>query len=449
MLMVQAGPGTDATIQALLPHLDKGDILIDGGNTFYKDTIRRNEELANSGINFIGTGVSGGEKGALEGPSIMPGGQKEAYELVADVLEEISAKAPEDGKPCVTYIGPDGAGHYVKMVHNGIEYGDMQLIAESYDLMQHLLGLSAEDMAEIFTEWNKGELDSYLIEITADILSRKDDEGQDGPIVDYILDAAGNKGTGKWTSQSALDLGVPLSLITESVFARYISTYKEERVHASKVLPKPAVFKFEGDKAELIEKIRQALYFSKIISYAQGFAQLRVASKENNWNLPFADIASFTQKQSALTVSGKEEDVHVEPPKPLESWVKEAAKLKGVDSYYVTNSTNVTLSYKDKKVERATLTGGNSTYMNAVENEIVAGRSLRQQDYKEFASVILLDEELAKSLFDSPEAAVNQIISVNEFSYRVIGVYTSNEAKGQLEQLGSHHEQFQRYKQLH
>ena len=293
MLMVQAGPGTDATIQALLPHLDKGDILIDGGNTFYKDTIRRNEELANSGINFIGTGVSGGEKGALEGPSIMPGGQKEAYDLVADVLEEISAKAPEDGKPCVTYIGPDGAGHYVKMVHNGIEYGDMQLIAESYDLMQHLLGLSAEDMAEIFTEWNKGELDSYLIEITADILGRKDDEGQDGPIVDYILDAAGNKGTGKWTSQSALDLGVPLSLITESVFARYISTYKEERVHASKVLPKPAAFKFEGDKAELIEKIRQALYFSKIISYAQGFAQLRVASKENNWNLPFADIASI------------------------------------------------------------------------------------------------------------------------------------------------------------
>ena len=193
----------------------------------------------------------------------------------------------------MTYIGPDGAGHYVKMVHNGIEYGDMQLIAESYDLMQHLLGLSAEDMAEIFTEWNKGELDSYLIEITADILSRKDDEDQDGPIVDYILDAAGNKGTGKWTSQSSLDLGVPLSLITESVFARYISTYKEERVHASKVLPKPAAFNFEGDKAELIEKIRQALYFSKIISYAQGFAQLRVASKENNWNLPFADIASI------------------------------------------------------------------------------------------------------------------------------------------------------------
>lgn len=292
MLMVQAGPGTDATIQALLPHLDKGDILIDGGNTYFEDTIRRNKELADSGINFIGTGVSGGEKGALEGPSIMPGGQKEAYELVADILEEISAKAPEDGAPCVTYIGPDGAGHYVKMVHNGIEYGDMQLIAESYDLMKQLLGLSAEEMAAVFTEWNKGELDSYLIEITADILTRKDDQGQDGPIVDYIMDAAGNKGTGKWTSQQSLDLGVPLSLITESVFARYISTYKDERVAASKVLPQPS-FTYEGDKAELIEKIRQALYFSKIISYAQGFAQLRVASKENNWDLPFADIASI------------------------------------------------------------------------------------------------------------------------------------------------------------
>lgn len=293
MLMVQAGAGTDATIQALLPYLDKGDILIDGGNTFYKDTIRRNEELADSGINFIGTGVSGGEKGALEGPSIMPGGQKEAYELVADVLEEISAKAPEDGAPCVTYIGPNGAGHYVKMVHNGIEYGDMQLIAESYDLMKGLLGLSAEEMSDIFTEWNQGELDSYLIEITADILRRKDDQGQDGPIVDYILDAAGNKGTGKWTSQSALDLGVPLPLITESVFARYISTYKEERVEASKVLAGPDVAAFEGDKAELIEKIRKALYFSKIMSYAQGFAQLRVASKEEGWDLPFGEIASI------------------------------------------------------------------------------------------------------------------------------------------------------------
>jgi 6-phosphogluconate dehydrogenase len=292
MLMVKAGPATDATIQELLPHLDKGDILIDGGNTFFKDTMRRNEELANSGINFIGTGVSGGEEGALKGPSIMPGGQKEAYELVAPILEKISAKA-EDGTPCVTYIGPNGAGHYVKMVHNGIEYGDMQLIAESYDLMKNILGLSVAEMADIFKDWNQGELDSYLVEITADILTRKDDQGTEQPIVDVILDAAGNKGTGKWTSQSALDLGVPLPLITESVFARFISAYKDERVKASKVLAKPAAYQFAGDKAKLIEKIREALYFSKIMSYAQGFAQLRVASEEYNWDLPFGEIAKI------------------------------------------------------------------------------------------------------------------------------------------------------------
>lgn len=292
LLMVKAGPATDATIQELLPHLDKGDILIDGGNTFFKDTMRRNEELANSGINFIGTGVSGGEEGALKGPSIMPGGQKEAYELVAPILEQISAKA-EDGAPCVTYIGPNGAGHYVKMVHNGIEYGDMQLIAESYDLMKNILDLSVEEMADIFKGWNQGELDSYLIEITADILTRKDDEGTGKPVVDVILDAAGNKGTGKWTSQSALDLGVPLPLITESVFARYISAYKEERVQASKILSRTNDFEFTGDKKELVEKIREALYFSKIMSYAQGFAQLRVASKEFDWDLPFGEIAKI------------------------------------------------------------------------------------------------------------------------------------------------------------
>ncbi|HIY57584.1 MAG TPA: NADP-dependent phosphogluconate dehydrogenase [Candidatus Tetragenococcus pullicola] len=292
VLMVKAGHGTDATIQALLPHLDKGDVLIDGGNTFFKDTIRRSRELADSGINFIGTGVSGGEEGALKGPSIMPGGQKEAYDLVAPILEQISAKA-EDGAPCVTYIGPNGAGHYVKMVHNGIEYGDMQLIAESYDLMKNILGLSVEELADIFSEWKEGELDSFLIDITADILTRKDDLGTGQPIVDVILDAAGNKGTGKWTSQSSLDLGVPLPLITESVFARYISAYKKERVQASKVLPKPAPFEFSGDKKELVEKIRQALYFSKIMSYAQGFAQLRTASKQYDWNLPFGEIAKI------------------------------------------------------------------------------------------------------------------------------------------------------------
>ncbi len=291
MLMVQAGAATDATIKSLLPHLDKGDILIDGGNTHFPDTMRRNAELADSGINFIGTGVSGGEKGALEGPSIMPGGQKEAYDLIAPIFEQIAGKAPQDGKPCVAYMGPNGAGHYVKMVRNRIEYGDMQLIAESYDLLKRVLGLDNAEIQAIFEEWNEGELDSYLIEITKEVLKRKDDEGE-GYIVDKILDKAGNKGTGKWTSQSSLDLGVPLPLITESVFARFISTYKDERVKASQVLSGPAA-NFTGDKAEIVEKIRKALYFSKIMSYAQGFAQLRQASKEYDWDLPYATIAQI------------------------------------------------------------------------------------------------------------------------------------------------------------
>ena len=291
LLMVQAGKGTDATIQGLLPHLDAGDVLIDGGNTFFKDTIRRNEELAESGINFIGTGVSGGEEGALLGPAIMPGGQKEAYDLVAPILEKIAAVA-EDGEPCVTYIGPNGAGHYVKMVHNGIEYGDMQLIAESYDVLRKVVGLSVDEVAEVFAEWNKGELDSFLIEITANALTKKDPE-TGKPMVDIILDRAGNKGTGKWTSQSALDLGVPLPLITESVFARYISALKEERVAASEILPKPAEYSFDGDKAVLVENIRKALYFSKIMSYAQGFAQMRTASEEYDWNLQYGEIAKI------------------------------------------------------------------------------------------------------------------------------------------------------------
>ncbi|WP_413509332.1 NADP-dependent phosphogluconate dehydrogenase [Carnobacterium maltaromaticum] len=292
LIMVKAGAPTDSTIQALLPHLDKGDILIDGGNTFFEDTIRRNQELDQSGINFIGTGVSGGEEGALKGPAIMPGGQKEAYDLVAPILEKIAAVAKEDGEPCVTYIGPNGAGHYVKMVHNGIEYGDMQLIAESYALLRDVAGLSVEETAEVFAEWNKGELDSYLMEITSDILTRKDPE-TGKPIVEVILDRAGNKGTGKWTSQSALDLGVPLPLITESVFARYISAMKDERVTASKILPKPAGFILVEDKKEFIEKVRQALYFSKLMSYAQGFAQMRIASEEHDWDLQYGDIAKI------------------------------------------------------------------------------------------------------------------------------------------------------------
>lgn len=292
MLMVQAGAGTDAVIQEVLPFLDKGDLLIDGGNTFYKDTIRRSEELEESGIYFIGTGVSGGEEGALKGPSIMPGGQKEAYDLVAPILKEISAKAPADGEACVSYIGPDGAGHYVKMVHNGIEYGDMQLIAESYHIMHELLELSNDEIAAIFKEWNEGELDSFLIEITADALTKIDPQTGDH-LVDVILDRAGNKGTGKWTSQAALDAGTPLPTITEAVFARYISALKDERVAASKVLVKTENKNMELNKEEVIEKLRQALYFSKVMSYAQGFSQLKMASEEHDWNLKLGEIAKI------------------------------------------------------------------------------------------------------------------------------------------------------------
>ncbi|WP_100403944.1 NADP-dependent phosphogluconate dehydrogenase [Bacillus sp. FJAT-42315] len=288
LLMVKAGAATDATIEQLKPFLAHGDILIDGGNTFFKDTQRRNKELSSSGIHFIGTGVSGGEEGALTGPSIMPGGQKEAYELVAPIFKDISAKV--DGEACCTYIGPDGAGHYVKMVHNGIEYGDMQLISEAYFLLKHIVGLTATELHEVFSEWNKGELDSYLIEITADIFTKVDEE-TGKPLVDVILDKAGQKGTGKWTSQSALDLGVPLPLITESVFARFISALKEERVHASKLLKGPEAKEFDGNREEFIEAVRKALYMSKICSYAQGFAQMKAASEESGWDLRYGDIA--------------------------------------------------------------------------------------------------------------------------------------------------------------
>lgn len=289
LLMVKAGEATDKTIASLTPFLDKGDILIDGGNTFFVDTIRRNKELSAQGFNFIGTGVSGGEEGALKGPSIMPGGQKEAYELVAPILKEIAAKVGDEA--CVTYIGPDGAGHYVKMVHNGIEYGDMQLIAEAYALLKHALDLDNPTLGKVFTEWNQGELSSYLIEITSQIFDKKDEAGN--YLVDVILDEAANKGTGKWTSQSALDLGIPLTLITESVFARYISSMKEERVSASKVLSGPNKVAFTGDKNEFIEKVRRALYLGKIVSYAQGFHQLRAASEENNWDLNYGEIAKI------------------------------------------------------------------------------------------------------------------------------------------------------------
>ncbi|RAR65070.1 6-phosphogluconate dehydrogenase (decarboxylating) [Paraburkholderia unamae] len=291
LMMVKAGAPTDDTIAALKPLLEKGDILIDGGNTHFTDTIRRNQELAKSGLHFIGTGVSGGEEGALKGPSIMPGGQRDAYDLVAPILTEIAAKAP-DGEPCVAYMGPDGAGHFVKMVHNGIEYGDMQLIAESYAVLKQVLGLSNEELGQVYTEWNEGELDSYLIEITSKIFAKKDEEtGKD--LVDVILDRAAQKGTGKWTSQNALDLGAPLPLITEAVFARVLSSLKTQRVAASEVLAGPDAKPFSGDRKAFIESVRRALYFSKVISYAQGFAQLRAASDEYKWDLQYGTIAKI------------------------------------------------------------------------------------------------------------------------------------------------------------
>jgi 6-phosphogluconate dehydrogenase len=288
MIMVKAGKPVDDVIDSLVPLLDEGDIVIDGGNSYFKDTIRRTEQLVQKGILYMGVGVSGGEEGALKGPSIMPGGSYEAWKQVGKILRDIAAKVG-DGIPCCDYVGPDGAGHYVKMVHNGIEYGDMQLISEAYFLMKELLGLSAPEMQPIFQKWNEGELNSYLIEITADILGRIDEE-TGLPMVDVILDRAGQKGTGKWTSQDALDLGVAIPTITEAVFARCISAIKEERVAASKVLKGPQA-KFDGDREQLIEDIGRALYASKICSYAQGFALLKQASETYNWNLKLGDIA--------------------------------------------------------------------------------------------------------------------------------------------------------------
>ncbi|SDT41494.1 6-phosphogluconate dehydrogenase [Paenibacillaceae bacterium GAS479] len=288
LIMVKAGGPTDAVINELVPHLEQGDIIIDGGNAYFPDTERRSKDLEAKGFRFVGAGVSGGEEGALKGPAIMPGGPESAYKLVEPILTGISAKV--NGDPCCTYIGPGGAGHYVKMVHNGIEYGDMQLITEAYHLLSSVLGLSTDELHEIFTEWNKGELDSYLIEITADIFSKKDPETGKA-MVDVILDSAGQKGTGKWTSQSALDLGVPLSIITQSVFSRFLSAMKEERVHASKVLSGPKPAPYTGDKAAFVEAVRKALFASKICSYAQGFAQMRAASDEYDWNLRYGDIA--------------------------------------------------------------------------------------------------------------------------------------------------------------
>ena len=287
MLMVKAGQPVDDFIETLLPHLQPGDLIIDGGNSHFPDTIRRTKYLESKGMLFVGTGVSGGEEGARNGPSMMPGGSVAAWPLVKDIFQSICAKTP-DGEPCADWMGEDGAGHYVKMVHNGIEYGDMQLICEAYQLMKEGLKMSNQEMHDVFAEWNKGELDSYLIEITRDILAYKDEKGE--YVLDQILDTAGQKGTGKWTSVSSLDLGMPLTLIGEAVYARCLSAMKEERVAASKILSGPK-YVFQGDKKAFIEDIRQALLASKIVSYAQGFMLLREAAKEYHWNLNYGSIA--------------------------------------------------------------------------------------------------------------------------------------------------------------
>ena len=288
MLMVKAGDTVDQMISHVVPHLEPGDIIIDGGNSLFTDSNRRTKELAAKGILFIGTGVSGGEEGARRGPSIMPGGNPAAWPHVKAIFQSIAAKVA-DGTPCCDWVGEDGAGHYVKMVHNGIEYGDMQLICEAYDLLQRGLGLTPDELHEVFTEWNKGELDSYLIEISSQIFAKKDEDGK--PLVDKILDTAGQKGTGKWTVISALDTGQPVTLIGESVFARCLSALKSERVEASKVLQGPPAVTLKVDRAEFIEDVRRALYSSKIISYAQGYMLLRAAAKENGWNLNMGGTA--------------------------------------------------------------------------------------------------------------------------------------------------------------
>ncbi len=287
MLMIKAGDAVDEMIDILIPHLEPGDIIIDGGNTHFPDTNRRTAYVESKGLLYIGTGVSGGEEGALLGPSIMPGGSKAAWPLVRTIFQAIAARV-EDGSPCCDWVGENGAGHFVKMVHNGIEYGDMQLITEAYHIMRDMLHLNADEMHLIFKEWNEGELDSYLIEITSDILAFKDTDGK--PLVDKILDTAGQKGTGKWTAIAALDLGIPLTLIGEAVFSRCLSAEKNERVSASKILHGPDA-KFNGDKIKFINNLKDALYASKIVSYTQGYALMKAAADEYKWNLNYGGIA--------------------------------------------------------------------------------------------------------------------------------------------------------------
>ena len=290
MIMVKAGAAVDAVIDQLIPHLEGGDVIIDGGNSLYVDTQRRDKALSAKGLHFLGIGVSGGEEGALKGPSLMPGGSRNAWEIVAPIFRKIAAQV--EGEPCCRYMGTDGAGHYVKMVHNGIEYGDMQLICEAYAILRSILALAPDELHEVFASWNKGDLDSFLIEITSNIFTRKDSETGKA-LVDVILDKAGQKGTGKWTLQSAIDQAVVVSTINAAVEARVLSAMKDQRVRASKQLTGPSSFKYDGDRKKLIDAVKDALYASKIISYAQGFTLFRAASQQFNWNLNYGDIATI------------------------------------------------------------------------------------------------------------------------------------------------------------
>jgi 6-phosphogluconate dehydrogenase len=328
MLMVKAGAAVDAFIDKVLPHLEDGDIIIDGGNSHFPDTIRRTEYVESKGKLYIGTGVSGGEEGALRGPSIMPGGSPPAWEHVKPIFQKIAAKTA-DGEPCCDWVGENGAGHFVKMVHNGIEYGDMQMICETYQLMKEGLSMTNSEMHDCFTEWNKGELDSYLIEITRDILGHKDDDGNE--VIDLILDTAGQKGTGKWTAIEALNQGQPLTLIGEAVFARCLSAIKEERVKAAKALKGPRA-KFRGDKDKFLNDLRQALYASKIVSYAQGYQLMRAAAAEHNWNLNYGGIALMWRGGCIIrsVFLGKIKEAYTKKPKLenllLDPFFKKAVK---------------------------------------------------------------------------------------------------------------------------
>ncbi|KAG2219484.1 hypothetical protein INT45_010404 [Circinella minor] len=378
MLLVKAGPAVDAFIETLLPHLEPGDIIIDGGNSHFPDTTRRCEELEKKGILYVGSGVSGGEEGARYGPSLMPGGNPKAWPEIKSIFQAVSAKAP-DGQPCCDWVGEGGAGHYVKMVHNGIEYGDMQLISEVYHIMKEGLGINNDQMADIFEEWNKEELDSFLIEITRDILRFKDEDGSS--LLEKILDKAGQKGTGKWTAIDSLDRGIPVTLITEAVYSRCLSSLKDERTHASKILKGPTNVKFQGDQQNFIKQIGSALYASKIVSYAQGFMLMRQAAEDFGWNLNYSGIALMWRGGCIIRSRflGQIKDAYNNNPKLenllFDPFFQEAA-AKAQDSWRTVVGTSATLG-----IPAPTLSCALSFYDGLRHERLPANMIQAQRDY--------------------------------------------------------------------